>query len=62
MTQPREPHDGLRGKFLGQFHAALVGRAVGIVEIDVGQLLCAAQRTAFDVFDLLDLHTGVVSV
>ena len=52
MTQPREPHDGLRSKFLRQFHAALVGRAVGIIEIDVGQLLRAAQRAAFDLFDL----------
>ena len=36
LTQPRESHDGLRSKFLRQFHAALVGRAVGVVEIDVG--------------------------
>ena len=62
MTQAREPHDGLRGKFLRQFHAALVGRAVGIVEIDVGQLFCAAQRTAFDLFDLLKFRAGVVSI
>ena len=40
MTQPREPHDGSGSKFLRQFHAALVGRVVGIIEIDVGQLLC----------------------
>ena len=62
MTQPCEPHDGLRGKFLRQFHAALVSRAVGIVEIDVGQLFCAAQRTAFDLFDLLKFRAGVISI
>jgi hypothetical protein len=37
MTQAREPHDGLRCKLLRQFHAALVGRMIGLVEIDVGQ-------------------------
>ena len=36
--------------------------AVGIVEIDVGQLLGAAQGTAFDLFDLLNFRVGVVSV
>jgi hypothetical protein len=36
LTQPRESHDGLRCKCLRQFHTALVGRAVGAVEIDIG--------------------------
>src|SRR6187399_1873483 len=35
-TQACESHDGLCRKFLRQFHAALVGRAVGVVEIDIG--------------------------
>ena len=52
----------MRGQFLRQFHAALINRAVGIAEIDVGQLFCAAQRTALDLFDLLEFRGGVISI
>ncbi|WP_161853608.1 hypothetical protein [Bradyrhizobium sp. CCBAU 051011] len=52
MAEPRQSHDRLRRKSLRQFHAALVGCSIGVIEVDVGQLLCTAQRTAFDSFDL----------
>lgn len=62
MAQRCEAHDGSCGKFLCQFHAAMVDRAVSIVEIDVGQLLRAAQGAALDLFDLLNFRVGVISV
>src|SRR4051812_28659762 len=52
LTQSREAHDGVRGKFLRQFHAALIGGAIGVVEIDVGQLLGTAQGATLDVIDI----------
>ena len=52
MTQARESHDGLRCKFLRQFHAALVDCTIGFIEIDVRQLLGTAQRPALDLFDV----------
>jgi hypothetical protein len=61
MTQACEAHDGLRCEFLRQFHAALVGCAIGFFEIDVGQLLGAAQRPAFDLFDFRISGVGAVS-
>lgn len=36
MTKSREPHNGLSGKFLREFHAVLVGGAVRVLKIDVG--------------------------
>ena len=36
VAQAGKPHDGLRGKFLRKLHAAFVGGAVGIIQIDVG--------------------------
>ena len=62
MTQAREPHDGLRCEFLRQFHAALVGCTIGFIEIDVGQLLRAAQRPALDRFDFRISRLGAISV
>jgi hypothetical protein len=35
MTQTGDPHDGLGGKFLRQFHATLIGGAIRVVQIDV---------------------------
>ena len=51
LLQARKPHDGLRCELLSKFHAALVGGMICFIEIDVGQLLRAAQRTAFDLLD-----------
>jgi hypothetical protein len=52
----------LRCEFLRQFHAALVGCTIGFVEIDVGQLLGAAQRTALGLFDFRISRLGAVAV
>ena len=52
VTQSSEPHNGLSGKFLRELHAALVGSAFRLVQIDVRQLFGAAQRAALDLFDL----------
>jgi hypothetical protein len=42
LTQTSEPHNGLSGKLLSELHAALVGGAFRLVQIDVRQLFGAA--------------------
>ena len=60
MTQARESHDGLCGELLRQLHAALVKRAVSAIEINIRQLLGAAQRSAFDLLNLGETRIDVV--
>ena len=62
MMQGRESHDGFRCKLLRQFHAALVVRMIGLVEIDLGQLLRTAQRAALDLLDLSGRRTDAARV
>ena len=50
--QTSQPHNRLSGKFLRELHAALVGGAVCLAQIDVRQLFGAAQCAALDLFDL----------
>ena len=51
VAQARKTHDGPGGKFLRQFHAALISCVIRVVEVDIRQLLCALERSTPDRFD-----------